>query len=93
MCQARVGHWDVHSGWWRAQEPRGGSTLQQRCWSLSRAQLFQARALQPARPLCPWDSPGKDAGVDCHALLHGIFPTQGLNLGLLHHRQVLYHLS
>ena len=23
----------------------------------------------------------------------GIFPTQGLNLGLLHHRQILCHLS
>ena len=29
----------------------------------------------------------------CHALLQGIFPTQGLNLGLLHRRQILYHLS
>ena len=33
------------------------------------------------------DSPGKDTGVGCHALLKGIFPTQGLNshfLRLLH---------
>ena len=33
------------------------------------------------------DSPGKNAGVDCHALLQGIFPTQGSNLhplGLLY---------
>ena len=29
------------------------------------------------------DSPDKNTGVDCHALLHGIFPTQGLNLHLL----------
>ena len=29
----------------------------------------------------------------CHALLQGIFPTQGSNLGLLHCRQFLYHLS
>ena len=27
------------------------------------------------------DSPGKNTGVDCHALLPGIFPTQGLNPG------------
>ena len=27
---------------------------------------------------------GKNTGVCCHALLQGIFPTQGLNLGLLH---------
>ena len=25
------------------------------------------------------DSPGKNAGVGCHAHLHQIFPTQGLN--------------
>ena len=45
--------------------------------------------LQPARLLCPWDSPGKNTGVGCHALLQGIFPIQGLNLGLLHCRQIL----
>ena len=28
---------------------------------------------------CPWDSPGKNTGVGCHALLQGIFPTEGLN--------------
>ena len=31
--------------------------------------------------------------MGCHALLQGIFPTQGLNPGLLHCRQILYHLS
>ena len=25
--------------------------------------------LQPTRLLCPWDFPGKSAGVDCHCLL------------------------
>ena len=28
------------------------------------------------------DSPGKNIGVGCHALLQGIFPTQGSNPGL-----------
>ena len=37
-----------------------------------------------ARLLCPWNSPGNGTGVGCHFLLHGIFPTQGSNLGLLH---------
>ena len=41
----------------------------------------------------PWDSPGKNTGVGCHSLLQGIFPTQGLNAGLLHSRQILNHLS
>ena len=39
------------------------------------------------------DSPGKNTGVGCHALLQGIFPTQGSNLGLPHYRQILYCLS
>ena len=38
-------------------------------------------------------SPGKNIGVGCYALLQGIFPTQGLNPGLLHGRKILYHLS
>ena len=36
-----------------------------------------------ARPLCPRDSPAKNTGVDCHALLQGIFLIQGLNSHLL----------
>ena len=32
----------------------------------------------------PWDFPGKNTEVGCHFLLQGIFPTQGLNLCLLH---------
>ena len=43
--------------------------------------------------LRPWDFPGKRTGVGCHFLLQGIFPTRGSNLGLLHCRQMLYHLS
>ena len=39
------------------------------------------------------DSPGKDTGVGCHAILQGIFLTQGLNLSLLHCREIPYHLS
>ena len=38
--------------------------------------------LQPASLLCLWDSPGLNTGVGCHAL-QGIFPTQGLNPGLI----------
>ena len=39
------------------------------------------------------DSPGKSTGVGAHIFLQGIIPTQGLNPGLLHCRQILYHLS
>ena len=31
--------------------------------------------LQPARLLCPWNSPGKNTGVGCFSLLQGIFLT------------------
>ena len=43
---------------------------------------LQPQGLQPARLLCPSDFPGKNTGVGCHFLLHGICPTQELNLGL-----------
>jgi len=39
------------------------------------------------------DSPGRNTGVGCHALLQGIFPTQGLNPCLLHCRRILYRLD
>ena len=39
---------------------------------------------QPVRLLCPLDSPGKNAGVGCHALLQGIFLTQWSNKPSLH---------
>ena len=35
----------------------------------------------------------KNAGVGCHVLLQGIFPTQGSNPDLPHCRQILYRLS
>ena len=39
------------------------------------------------------NSPGRNTGVGCHALLQGIFPTQVSNTGLLHCRWILYKLS
>ena len=39
------------------------------------------------------DSPGKNTGVGCHALLQEIFPTQGWNPGLPHYKEILYRLS
>ena len=54
---------------------------------------WQSPGLQPARPPCRWDPPGKNTGVGCHALLQGIFPNQRLNPGLPHCRKILYCLS
>ena len=50
--------------------------------SLSRDQLFATLwpvARQAPGSFVHGDSPGKNPGVGCHALLQGIFLTQGLN--------------
>ena len=47
---------------------------------------LQPYGLWPTRLLCPWDSSGKNTGVGCHFLLQDVFPTQGLNLPLLHYQ-------
>ena len=39
------------------------------------------------------NSPGKNTGVGCHSFLQGISPTQELNPGLLHRRQIFFKLS
>ena len=57
---------------------------------------FVTHGLWPTRLLCPWDSPGKNTGVRCHALLQGIFHTQGSNPHLLCPclgRQILDHCT
>ena len=40
----------------------------------------------------PWNSLGQNTGVGSHSLLQEILPTQGLNLGFLHYRQISYQL-
>ena len=80
-----------------------GDPLQHKLIDSVRAQSIQSYLTlcdpmdyMPSRFLCPWDSPGKNAVVGCHALpqiLQGIFLTQGSNphlLCLLHGRQILY---
>ena len=47
-------------------------------------------SLQPHRLYSPWNSPGQNTEVGSPSLLQGIFPTQGLNLGL---PQILYQMS
>ena len=55
--------------------------------------LCWPQGLEPTRLLLPWDSPVKNTRVGSHSLFQGIFLTLGLNFGLLHGRQILYHLS
>ena len=50
-------------------------------------------SLRPHGLYSPWHSPGQNPGVVSRPLLQGIFPTQGLNLGLPHCGQILYQLS
>ena len=47
------------------------------CWLL--AQLCATTCTVARQALRPWDSPGKNTGVGCHAFFQGIFPTQGWN--------------
>ena len=59
----------------------------------SHVRLFATPWTVATRLLCPWDSPVKNTGIGCPALLQGIFPTQGSNPHLpwlLHCRQILY---
>ena len=55
--------------------------------------LCDAMHCSPPGSSVPGNSPGKNIGVGCHALLQGIFTIQGSNPGLSHCGQILYHLS
>ena len=86
-----------------SREPGGGNHSWEEiktvnvCWALLLPSGFSHVCLcdpMDCRPLgssVHGDSQGKNTGVGCHALLQGIFLTQGLNPGLLHYRQILYH--
>ena len=56
--------------------------------------LSLCNAMAVAMLRCPWDFPGKNSGVVCHALLEGILLTQGSNpcfLCLLNYKQIFCH--
>ena len=59
----------------------------------SESRLAMSDFLRPYELHNPWNSPGQNTGVGGRSLLQGIFPTQELNPGLLHCRQVFYCLS
>ena len=54
--------------------------------------LLHPHGWQPIRLLCPRNSPDKNTGLFLEILLQGNFPTQGVKLGLLPCRQILYYL-
>ena len=63
------------------------------CCALSCPTLCHPMDYSPPGFSVHGDSPGKNTGLGAYAPLQGIFPTQGLNLGLLHCRWILYLLS
>ena len=71
---------------------RRGSQLRPRALSSteseSESHLVVSDSLQPHGLYSPWNSPGQNTGVGSLSLLQGIFPTQGLNPGLLYFRHI-----
>ena len=82
----------AHTPWWSRFEPSGDITVL--CLA-AQSCLTLCDPIDGSRPgsSIHWDSPVKNTGVSCHFLLQGIFSTQGSNPGLLHCRQILYHIS
>jgi len=52
-----------------------------------------SHSVQPRGLYSLRNPPGQNTGVGSLSLLQGIFPTQGLNPGLPHYRQIFYQLS
>ena len=48
---------------------------------------------KPTRLHCPWNSPSKSTEEGSHFPLEVLFPICGSNPGILHCRQILYHMS
>ena len=62
-------------------------------FSKSESHSVVSDSLWPQGLYSPWNSPDQNTRVGSLSLLQGIFPTQGLNLGLLYCRQIFYQLS
>ena len=74
-----------HSAWKEIPEESfcfisGSASCMLSCFS--HVWLFMALRTVAARLLCPWDSPGKNTEVGCHALLQEVISTQVSNLSL-----------
>ena len=81
----RWGPWEVMRSWGWGPHKWECCLVAQSCLT-----LLQPHGLQSTWLLCPWDFPGKNTGVGCHALLQELFPTQESKPGLLHCRHILY---
>ena len=78
ILQARILEW--------VAVPSSRGSSQPRDWT--RSPTLQADSLSSKPPGKP-----KNTGIGSLSLLQGIFPSQESNWGLLHSRQILYHLS
>ena len=97
---ALAGEFFTTSTTWEALQGSGSQSVVPRLVALAHEELVLSHSvvsnslrhhrLQPTRLLCPWGFSCKSNGVGCHALLQGIFPTQGLNLHLQPCRWILY---
>ena len=84
-------------GMWLSLHSRGKQThfiqLHMICFSaLQCPTLCDPMDCSPQGSSVHKDSLGKNTGVGCYIFLQGIFPTQGLNPGPQHCRQILYSL-
>ena len=73
--------------------PQTGDTIIKSFEDENESPSVMSNSLWPHGLYSPWNSPGQNTGVGSLSLLQGIFPTQGLNPGLPHCRQILYQLS
>ena len=64
-----------------------------KCWHQNSGSTGLASEFMLINMMAPLSMECKDTGMGSHSLLQGIFPAQELNPGLLHYRQILYHLS
>ena len=64
--------------------------LMRRAESESANRSVMSNSLWPNRLYSPWNSPGQNTIVGSLSLPQGIFPTQGLNQGLLHCRWIFF---
>ena len=77
-------HCNISASWWHTRRLHDSSK-----WK----SLHCVQLCDPMNYTSSWNSPCKNAGVGCHAVLQGIFPTQRWNPGLPHCTQTLYQLS
>ena len=79
---------------WSGSFPGGSDSKESACNVALKVKVTQScPTICDPMDYIPWNSPGQNTGVGSLSLLQGIFPTQGLNSGLLHCRRILYQLS